>query len=76
MPGRRTKNVTNPQAHDAWMKRKKELRASDEVAVMRQGDWRAACLRARAAKGKLTTKNFAECKTLGLMGAQYEPLGV
>lgn len=56
------------------MRRKKEIRATDEVAIMHQGDWRVACLRARAAKGKLTKKNFAECKSLGLMGTQYEPL--
>jgi hypothetical protein len=74
MPGRRTKNVTNPQAHDAWMRRKKELRAENTQEIVRQGDWRIACLKARAAKGKLTKKNFAECKALGLMGTQYETL--
>jgi hypothetical protein len=58
------------------MKRKREIRASDEVAMVRQGDWRVACLKARAKVGKLTKKNFAECKTLGLMGTQYEPMGV
>ena len=76
MPGRRTKNVTNPQAHEAWMKRKKEQRSENALEIVRQGDWRIACLRARAAKGKLTAKNFAECKTLGLMGTQFEPMGV
>ena len=66
MPGRRTKNVTNPQAHDAWMKRKKELRAGDNNEIIRQGNWRIECLQERAAKGRLTEKNKAEMTRLGM----------
>ena len=74
MPGRRTKNVTNPQAHDAWRARKTMANASNTVARQFQKMWRLDCLKARAAKGKLTKKNFEECKRLGLMGTTYEPL--
>jgi hypothetical protein len=74
MPGRRTKNVTNPQAHDAWNRRKKEINQNDTTHWQFQKMWRQDCLKARAKAGKLTKKNFAECKALGLMGTQYEPL--
>jgi len=48
--------------------------ASNTVARQFQKMWRLDCLKARAAKGKLTKKNFEECKRLGLMGTTYEPL--
>lgn len=64
MPGRREKNVTNPQAHEAWKRRKKELNAHDAVAGLRQIEWRKDCLRERALENRLTEKNKAELERL------------
>lgn len=65
MPGRREKNVTNPQAHEAWLKRKKELNARNDVSILRQIEWRKDCLRARALGSRMTEKNRAELERLG-----------
>ncbi len=66
MPGRRAKNVTNPQAHEAWMKRKHEHNQNDTLHWQFQKMWRMDCLKERAAKGRLTEKNKAEMTRLGM----------
>lgn len=58
------------------MERKRYANASNSLHLQFQKMWRIDCLKARAAKGKLTKKNFEECKRLGLMGTTYEPLAV
>jgi len=74
MPGKRLKNVTNPQAHEAWRKRKRELNEANTLARQFQKIYRVGCLKQRAKERRLTKKNFDECKRLGLTGTQYEPL--
>ncbi len=64
MPGKRTKNTRNSQAHEAWLRRKREGNA--ELPYQNaQRMWRRACLRQRAAEGRLTAKNRAETERLG-----------
>jgi hypothetical protein len=65
MPGKRTKNVTNPQAFEAWKRRKREINAADTQHHQFQKMYRRDCLKARAAAGKLTEKNKAEMARLG-----------
>jgi hypothetical protein len=64
MPGRRTKNVTNPQAHEAWLHRKRDQREGNSVEILRQHQWREDSLRDRAQRGKLTDKNRKEIERL------------
>lgn len=66
MPGKRTKNVTNPQAHDAWTRRKKEINQNDITHWQFQKMWRRDCLKARAKAGTLTEKNKAEMERIGV----------
>lgn len=65
MPGRKTKNVTNPQAHDAWTRRKKAYNQNDTMHWSFQTMWRRACLKQREVEGRLTEKNKAEMKKIG-----------
>ena len=65
MPGKRTKNVTNPQAHDAWNKRKREHNQNDTTHWQFQKMWRRACLKQREAERRLTEKNRAEMTRIG-----------
>ena len=73
MPGRRTKNVTNPQAHDAWRARKTMANASNTVARQFQKMWRIDCLQARAFAGTITAKNVKEAESLGLRDYSVTP---
>lgn len=66
MPGKRTKNVTNPQAHDAWNRRKHEANAANTQHQWFQKEYRKACLKTRAAEGRLSEKNKAEMTRLGM----------
>jgi hypothetical protein len=66
MPGRRTKNVTNPQANAAWQTRKREHNAGDTQHQWFQKEYRKACLKTRAAEGRLTEKNKIEMTRLGM----------
>jgi hypothetical protein len=66
MPGRRTKNVTNPQAATAWAERKRYANAENKTAAQFQRLWRRDCLKQRAAEGRLTEKNKAEMARVGL----------
>ena len=66
MPGKRTKNVTNPQSREAWHRRKREINAADTQHQQFQKIWRRACLKQRAADGHTTEKNRAEMARLGL----------
>lgn len=74
MPGRRTKNVTKPQEHEAWKQRKKEINQNDIQHWQFQKIWRIDCLKLRGKEGRLSPKNLEECKRLGIMGTTYETL--
>jgi hypothetical protein len=65
MPGKRTKNVTNPQAHSAWTERKRYANAENKTAAQFQRMWRRSCLLQREAEGRLTDKNRAELERVG-----------
>jgi hypothetical protein len=73
MPGRRTKNVTNPQAHEAWMERKREFNITNVIARQFQKMWRIDCLQARAFAGTITAKNVKEAESLGLRDYSVTP---
>jgi hypothetical protein len=73
MPGRRTKNVTNPQAHEAWNRRKTEANAANTLHKQFQKMWRIECLQARAFAGKITAKNVKEAESLGLHDYSVTP---
>lgn len=66
MPGKRTKNVTNPQANAAWQARKKEINQNDTIHWQFQNMYRRACLKQREAEGRLTEKNKVEMTRLGM----------
>jgi hypothetical protein len=61
------KNVTNPQAHEAWKRRKKEFNSNDTDSRTRQFQWRKDCLVSRAHRRVLTDKNRAEAQRLGIV---------
>jgi hypothetical protein len=61
---RKEKNARNHQAHEAWLRRKRENSATLPFQNA-QRMWRRACLRQRAAEGRLTAKNRAEMERLG-----------
>ncbi len=65
MPGKRTKNVTNPQANAAWRERKRYANAENGIAAQFQRMWRRSCLLEREAEGRLTDKNRAELERVG-----------
>jgi hypothetical protein len=67
------KNVTNPQGHEAWMKRKREINAADTLHQQFQKMWRIDCLQARAFAGTITAKNVKEAESLGLRDYSVTP---
>lgn len=54
----------NPSGHSAWRAHTADLRSGDRNEIIRQGNWRIACLRVRRSAGKLTEKNKKEIVTL------------
>lgn len=56
----------NHRAAEAWAERKKDINANNKTALQFQRLYRINCLKQRQAEGRLTDKNLAEMKRVGL----------
>ena len=66
MPGKKTNKKKNFGAAEAFVKHQREGRDTDVIAKTSQEMYRRAALATRAAENRLTDKNRAEMKRLGM----------
>jgi hypothetical protein len=69
MPGKKMNHDKNFTANRAWQDRKRQANA-DPTHQTFQRLWRLDCLRTRLAEGRMTEKNQAEAKRLGLIAGE------